>query len=204
MKQDRESGFTLIEIVVSLAILTLLLSLTPAAVRVGRQAWQAEAQLERSAAIASAENTIRRAIAGAIPIKHSAERGGGGIQFEGVGDRIDFVAPAPSSLDSGGLLIHRIATQPRNGGPGQDLILRTTPFANATDAATAMTVLVEDIEAFQVRYFGHTAVGGDRAWSDSWNGRGNLPLLISVSYSLAGYTAPPEPIVVAPRMSTSP
>ena len=210
-RSSREDGFTLIEVVVSLTLLSLLLALTPTAVRVGRQAWQTEAQLERAAAIAVAENVIRRVIADAVPVRFDSGRSVGAVRFDGATNAVSFVAPAPSSLDGGGLQIYRLTTRPRNMGLGQDLVINTRPFgytgagpasdAAGADAVETATILIADVSALSVRYFGASANGGDRVWSRSWSGRGTLPALVEISYAFAGGGTAPEPIMIAPRIA---
>lgn len=220
-----DAGYTLIEILVSLALLALLLALMPATLRMARQSWQADAQLERSASLATATDTLRRALAATIP----APIGRSGtaattLLFEGRGETLSFVAPAPQGLNSGGLQVFSIASRPRTGGrPGRDLVLALRPYAlgesidRSADRAAqdgqatansnrsgSETILAEDIGTLEFRYFGQAPAQSVEVWSSTWANRPTLPLLVEVAFTLAGSTRAPERIVIAPRLAQSP
>jgi hypothetical protein len=76
-----------------------------------------------------------------------------------------------------------------------------TPYGFETSGPGATdTVLVENIDAFGVRYFG--PIGNQqRGWTDRWSQRIALPQLVEVSYSIAGSTRPRETITVALRLA---
>lgn len=206
---DAESGFTLVEVLVSLVLLALLLSLMPATLRMARQSWQAEAQLERSASLSSATDTLRRTLASAVPMPSPRASGQSpALVFDGKNESIAFVAPAPSGFETGGLQVFALMTQPRERGAGRNLVLTVGPyFPGDRDLQETQernkrseTVLAEDIGQLRVRYFGPSLDGSERIWHDDWSGRATLPLLVDVRFSLASGGRAPELIVVAPRL----
>ncbi len=216
-----DAGYTLIEILVSLALLALLLSLMPATLRMARQSWQADAQLERSASLATATDTLRRALAATVPAPIGrAGTAASTLLFEGRGETLAFVAPAPQSLDSGGLQVFSLEARPRAGGAGRNLVLALQPYelGSSFDATVGQgpqaagkktvgrseTLLVEDIGTLELRYFGQAPARSVEVWSSVWANRPTLPLLVEVTFSLAGTTRQPERLVIAPRLAQSP
>ncbi len=206
-----DGGFTLIETIVSLALLGLMLAMIPSALRLGRQAWRAEAQLERSASIASARTVISKYLGMALPAG-SAQSAGSAIDniFEGRGEAVTFIGTAPEGLPIGGVRGFRLALEPAGaaGRPGQlNLTLRHAPFrtdlglkAVADPTNSDVNVLVEDVARLGFRYFGPvlSSEQGD-AWQDGWIGRNSLPELIEVTFVPARATntdRPPEVQIV--------
>lgn len=210
--RHREAGFTLVEVLVSLVLLALLLSLVPATFRMARQSWQAEVQLERSAALSTATDTLRRMLASALPLPAPRAAGqSSALVFDGQSESIAFVAPAPSGLETGGIQVFTLSSKSRDRSAGRHLVLTVSAYSPGDRDALGIrersgsseTVLAEDIGMLRLRYFGPSVDGGEPLWHDSWVQRTSLPLLIDIRFSLSGANRVPERIAIAPRHSQS-
>ena len=114
----RPRGFTLLEVLVAIALLALLLTLAYAAMRTAIQASRSgEALIARSEEMRTAQAFLRRQFAGALPLAYELDATNG-VQylFEGGRDAIQFVAPMPGYLSRGGAHVQRLALVRAAGG----------------------------------------------------------------------------------------
>jgi prepilin-type N-terminal cleavage/methylation domain-containing protein len=191
----RDAGFTLIEVLISLALLTLMLAMVPQVLRLGRQAWQVEPRLEQSAGVATARDLLSRLLTQALPaIKR--QDGIPTVGFEGRSNAINFLAPSAVSASAGGLQEFRLSLeQSRNAAIGRfDLVLAYKPaimdkaandlaLVNANNAS----VLIENTTLLVIRYFGASPnAAGEDIWQESWIGRASLPKLIELTLKQRG------------------
>lgn len=190
-----EAGFSLGEMLVALALVALMLALTPGAIRLATSASSAYSGLERAAAFDSAERVVRRALEAALP---PAARGDDAT-FNGSSTALTFVAPPPAGRDGGGFQVYRLAL--RDTGRRADVVVSLSPVG-ASNAAESELVIAEDVASLDIRYFGTPAEGGRAGWQTGWSGRPNLPRLVDVVIAYGAANRPSDVIVVAPRLAT--
>lgn len=95
----RELGFTLLELLVSIVILSLIITISYSAFQVGSRSWQASAKfISENSTIRFAEDFIRKKIEQLYPIYWND-----GVQkriaFLGEEDGVKFIAPAPQGRE---------------------------------------------------------------------------------------------------------
>ena len=192
-----DGGFTLLELLVSLVLLSLLMSLVPPALRLAQRGPAIAAELDRRAEIDAALSFSVQQLGEATPIYLRGDDGRLQIQFDGKPEAIGFVAPAKfDSADSGltrfdlalgsdaagrhGLLLSwtawrsasRYGTDPKNGAP----------------AVSQSKLLIEGATDFRLRYFGSVRSRGEKDWSTSWPRTDALPALVEMSVTTAKET----------------
>ncbi|HWD28595.1 MAG TPA: prepilin-type N-terminal cleavage/methylation domain-containing protein [Rhizomicrobium sp.] len=161
----REAGFTLIEILVTLALLSLLAVLLFGGLRFGVRAWDgAQAHGAGMEELHVVQDRLRHEIEAAYPGYDASDPLHPRIDFSGGEAHMDFLAPAPQALDTPG----RIRTVLSVARDGNDARLDM----EAGDAASA---LLRHAASIRFAYS-----DGDR-WTDSWNG--TLPKLIRIRVS---------------------
>jgi general secretion pathway protein J len=187
---QRAGGFTLMELLVVLAVSGLIVVLLTATLRLAGRA--AETVAERSgdgAAFVSVQRVLRQRLGQAYPLVDDTVLPPRKILFTGTARRVDFIGvlePRPGT--PGGLYRMTIAAEP--GGPaGQRVVLTQRLFRPDEDperpAKTRRAVLVADAAGFELRYFGGAREADEQSWQTAWQGRMKLPAIIGIRISFA-------------------
>ena len=103
----RDGGYVLVEVLVSLAILALLLSLLPGMLRLGSRATESARAIEGAQASEAALSLLRRTIEGALPFYETDAQGAFGIAFRGEQDAFEMIGEMPGPR-GGGLAIRPV------------------------------------------------------------------------------------------------
>jgi general secretion pathway protein J len=195
-----EGGFTLLEVVIALAIVGALLAVAFGGLRVALSAWRkGEDRAEAHQHARTLTTVLARSIAGAYPYRISAEEAPEPVvQFDGQPDRLSFVtlaAPFPlaapiaftavrfeiESGDEPGLAVRERAL------PNQDVFSKAAPVFR-DPAVTALS-------------FRYLRPGGD--WEERWDGASEegLPAAVQVSLNatLDGRATVFPPITISLR-----
>jgi general secretion pathway protein J len=192
-----QAGFTLLELLIAVALLGLLTTILLAGFRlqtqhIGRQS----ERLERSSLVSTVHSFLRNQLARAQPLVPigAEERT---IMFEGQPGAIAFVATAPESVPNGGLLLfsagyadHRLMVRWRrfDGGIGE-------PPRDAGE-----TVLLEGVARLAFHYFGAASPGQAPTWHKSWKEHAYLPSLVQLELTFLDGERMPV-LAVAPRLA---
>lgn len=176
----RNSGFTLLEVLVALAVAGLIYATIALGLRYGMQAQGKQAALRADSwALADGWETARRALAGMDPGSLSRP-----AVFEAGGNHVAFTAVlpiAPEKLVDAALLVdsrHR-------------LVLRWS--GHGTRGGEGERVLASGVAALTV---GYRAAGAAGAWQPDWNGPG-LPGLVRLSVVWTDHARRPWPPIIA-------
>jgi general secretion pathway protein J len=173
----RDMGFTLLELLVSLALLAALLF---SALRFGSRTWERSEEAEAGVTdVASAQYFLRREVSQADPF-HSHSDKAAPQTFEGASDHLEFMTRAPASLARGGQARIAVAVARREGRSelqvsaqfelGSDQIYR-----GSTDA-----VLLRGLRDVEFSYFGADAAARTPSWHETWLDQNVLPELVRV------------------------
>jgi general secretion pathway protein J len=195
-------GFTLVELLVAMAVLGLISVSLLGSLRFGAVAWQrSDAQGSAVEQTELAESVLRRALSSAYPYLSVSDPTDPHILFDGTASRISFLGPAPEALGGAGLA--RFAVSLDASEHGQRLTIAATPELAVGDAAALPpSVLVDGLDHADFAYYGALEPGSDPAWHDSWNSRFGLPQLIRISGAFeAGDHRHWPTLVVAPRIA---
>lgn len=197
-----ERGFTLLELLISVSLLALLMTMVLAGLNVtthhlGRQS----ERLDRSSRILLAQDFLRMQLADARPLTVAAAPARA-IAFDGRADGIDFVSPVPDALTVGGLQVLSLGFA--EARPGGELLVGWRPFTGEASAAAApghTTVLLDHVQEAAFAYFGPAAPDTPPSWQSSWRNMSYLPSLVRLSLTFSDGRRMPE-LVVALRLST--
>lgn len=172
----RPGGFTLVELLVGLALFALISILLAGGLRFGIRAWEVgRERAEPTDEVGLAQNLLRRELGEAALQRDDRDAS----TFAGGPDSVAFAAPLPAAAMAGesyAFLLQASAVAERT-----DLALAWKPATAASrpgEGDVGSAVLLEDIAGIELAYFGATAPGRAPVWSSRWNGVAGLPQLI--------------------------
>lgn len=176
------AGFTLLELLIAITLLGLLIAALFGGLRLGAAAWErSEERLDESARLQVVQNFLRERLAQAYPLSADDEAGGFRLAFAGTGDALRFVTLMPEYLGTGFaefVLAVDDQSDPKN------LILRWRRFdypagSPGPDAEEPQVkVLMEQIAALEIAYYGALGRGDTAAWREQWLDAAAMPDLV--------------------------
>ena len=204
-----ERGFTLIEVLIALTLLSLLmLALTGAMRAMGQTSEGVERRIEAEDDYRIAQAFLRDILGQASARVSDQSAAGGGLRdvfFAGQPDALVWIGIMPARHGLGGRHYMRLALEP--DASGTHLVLRYAPWNGApafADWATAEArILVRDVQGLHLRYQ-HPLSG---AWQPNWSPAADLPpginlfLPSAIELAVDGPTPAWPPVVVALRAS---
>jgi general secretion pathway protein J len=191
-----ERGFTLLELLVAVALLGMMSVILLNGVQFGARAWErAEARLDRASDRAAREGLLRRQLSQIYPIRRD-RRADAQLVFNGARDALHFAGPAPAHAAVAGTYIYdlRVSADGR-----KELVLSWSMMGNG--AYPGRIVLLRDVRSVELSYFGALRQDRPSAWRSSWQNGEYLPRMISLRVAgSGGETDGPIEMVVAPRL----
>lgn len=196
-------GYTLIELIVALAVLALASVLIIEGLRFGLRAWDAvDTRLSRSDSVSVAQQLLRGRLQELYPYKSSAAARPQPIPLVGQPSEVIFSAPGPHAL-SGQMLRFRLYLE----GAGQIQALKLAWKADSGSATIdsaapdSVETLLDGVESAAFEYFARGE--HDRgAWMSSWVNQAEPPLLVRLRLRFVTGSAADWPtFVVRPRVT---
>jgi prepilin-type N-terminal cleavage/methylation domain-containing protein len=188
--RNRQAGFTLVELLVSLALTVAIASFIVAAFHLARRTWAITYDRESIEEIDAAATQLRGLLAKTMPVKtiDEADRTAR-LLFEGRTDSVIFATLSEATAFEGGAMRVRLSWQDRQPLPGRPatLVLRTAVFrANPGLVFEGEpVVLFQDVVGFSLRYFGAPAQDQPPQWHTEWLGHERMPLAVLVQVDFA-------------------
>jgi len=176
-----QSGFTILELMISIAILGLILVVLTGGLHFAGRAWQTqERQADRLSDINAVQNALRQIIAT-------------GFAFEGGSTSLKFVGKLPVALERGGLYdIQVLVVDDR-------LTLSWRPhFKGVASLDDRGTTLLNHVQKVQLAYY-----VSFQGWKNTTKGKDKAPQLISLNVQFDTHQPWPT-LVVAPGINLAP
>jgi general secretion pathway protein J len=198
-----EAGFTLVELLVALALFGLLSTALFGSIRFGMTAWmRGTTRADQVDQILHAQNLLRGLIEEAYPLFRPAVPFGGHVEFDGTQQSLDFLSSTPIARGADGRSRFRLAIERR--GDGANLVLTSSlelawPERGAQPVGA---VLLAGVGGVELSYFGVTGADRIATWHDAWRGQSTLPQLTRIRVRFAGGDSRIWPeLVIAPRLT---
>ena len=193
-------GFTLIELVIALALMGVMVLFMYSGLAFGLRGWDAaDTNGRRTADRRIAENFLRREVAELFPMRWKDPlvlR----LAFEGKPDLLRFVSVRPAGISVTGLSLVGVSAEQDTAKRTRNLVMRrASPGDEQKDfgplAQGEATILFDDIDSVAFEYYGAENDFTDPKWVDTWEWPGRIPQLIRIRVRTADGSYLPEMIV---------
>ena len=202
-------GFTLVELLVGLSLMSLISLLLFGGFRFGLRAWEVgDDRIAAANEIAMAQHLLRRQLAEAQPVTIGARPELAPTLFQGDDAGVTFVGPLPAHRGVGGFYIFSLATREERGG--RQLLLRWRRYRPDTVAGSDFdpkdeSVLLNGIGSIAIEYFGQPTAAASARWLQRWDGTLGLPQLLRLRVAFPPGDVRRWPVfVVSPRLRIAP
>jgi general secretion pathway protein J len=193
-----ERGFTLLELLITLALLGLLTLALFGSLRFGTRVWAAsESTTETAEDIRDAQGQLAGIVASAYPKLLTPDASHAAVDFAGEPQSLRLLAPDASQ--PGAMAHTTIAT--REDPSGLALVVMREPELAAAPARISTQVLLTGVRNFALGYFGREKDEDKPAWHDSWREQTRLPSLVRIRVVLADRRVPWTDLVVVPQIA---
>jgi general secretion pathway protein J len=178
-----EAGFTLVELLVALALLGLLTVLVFGGLRLSLRAWtKTHDEVAEATDLWAVESLLNRTIASADPAFASPDANDRVLAFDGEDQALALLAPLPQAIAPG--LIARMRFFLLPDGESQSLFMAWRLDLPAAESGKSLSEdrvkLLDRVETIHFDYFGPPEGGGPASWRPQWSGRSRLPELVRI------------------------
>ena len=207
----RARGFTLIEMTVALALVSLMSIAMLQAYRFSQRALAQTTRVDAAARdIAGAQRLLRRLIEQAYPFEAPQTEAAGRVErgLTGGASGLALSSPAPATAGAVGLYRYALALT-KSGAAGELEVSWTLDRNGAAETASSPNArseaLLEGVQSISIAYLELVELGNGQIepnWRDEWVDKSMMPALVRIRVTFA----PGDPrrwpeLVVAPRIS---
>jgi general secretion pathway protein J len=175
VRSNRADGFTLVEMLVALALISLIATYTVSALSFAQRVRQAELRTELNAETDGARRHLKSVIANAQLFVAAVQQERRITTFEGRPDSLSLTSTLDDHLEVGGLYTLNYARE----ADGFVLNYRLFRFGGESEPLKPL-LLVSKIEALEFAY-----LDAEGVWQDRWINRDDLPRAVEVRVIVA-------------------
>ncbi|NOQ12859.1 MAG: prepilin-type N-terminal cleavage/methylation domain-containing protein [Methyloprofundus sp.] len=209
----KQPGFTLLEVLLGMSIMSIMMLLLFASLRICVQNWNAgEKKIAQVSQAAIVQGFLQNKLQAALPLDadfFEEEQ----FSFQGDKEKMQFVAAMPASASRLGLQLFNISMKKSVGEDGHELLVDIQPFFPQGDDAEQwkeeQVVILKKIDTLRFAYFGpdsdDTKIGDsdeDSAWQNEWLERKALPRLVRIDVELINGEVWPQ-LVIALKINSA-
>ena len=184
----RQKGFTLIEMLITMTLLSIIVVLLFSSLKIAAESWNAGEgkiiEVNKKAVVYQffkRHLTTIRPVSTQAPLQNGEDVPMPQLLFQGRPQFMRFVAALPVSAARKGLQVFQIAADTEKPSI---LMVALSPYQQTEPDQPEKVVLLEHIKAFAFSYFGKKDENSEAAWQEDWTGVDRLPQLIKVSINL--------------------
>lgn len=180
-----QSGFTLLEIMVAMVVLTMIVTTAFGALRLGERSWEAGLKhTAKTETLRSVTGALQRLFNQTLPISwtNNTETT---IAFGGNHEQLRFIAPAPLHYGATGLFEYTLAVELDADNKRLMLYYRLhnpdSPGFEANDVDRQEVMLVNELNTVNLRYYGSPIAKDPPQWHMLWTSKAEtFPLLVHI------------------------
>jgi len=201
----KQPGFTLLEVLLGMSIMSIMMLLLFASLRICVQNWNAgEKKIAQVSQAAIVQNFLQNKLQATLPLDadfFEEEQ----FSFQGDKEKLQFVAAMPASASRLGLQLFNLSMKKTSGEEGRELLVNIQPFFPQGDDAEQWSeepvVILKKIHKLSFSYFGPDSDDSpgedvdDSVWQNEWLERTMLPQLVSIDVELINGEVWPQLVV---------
>lgn len=193
-----QAGLTLIELLISLVIISIVITLCANGFTFGSRVWaKVDGHQDNLEEVVSAQRFLRKVLSEAIyyPIEEDQARDS---YFNGDAEKMIFLSPSPQYGLDDYLYIYEIFKQKENGAYNLSLryIPANTYFSGKARAADRDVKLIKNVKDIKFQYFGASQRTGVLSWYNDWQNLSALPSRVSITIEPLDGTQSWPPLIV--------
>lgn len=182
-RPQRSAGFTLVELLLAITLMSILLGLTYTGLRAAtRSSQRGELLLAAGGELRASHQFIRRQLNQMLPLPYAVAEGAEELRvvFEGDARRIQYVAPMPGYLGAGGPQVQRIEIVDADDG---ELLIQFSHallqgFEESRLYDREPVVLLEGVSSAGFEFLTEDEEGELIGWTESWDQGNTLPIAV--------------------------
>lgn len=196
MKAGSETGYSLVELLVVVALLGLIAIGVSGGLTFGARVWErTEREVSSAELVGGGHQVLHALLSGAYPRLTGEAGQERTIAFEGTRERMSLLTAASAQLGASGIAKVTLSVE-RDGG-ALSLKLKLEPDVAGLRAQEA--TLVRDAQAIEFSY--GEATGEAVNWGDAWQSRTKLPQLIRIRVRSSDGRATWPELIVHPKLA---
>ncbi|MEH2628602.1 general secretion pathway protein J [Bradyrhizobium sp. AZCC 1719] len=174
-----EQGLTLIELLLSLAILAILTGFLAGGLSMARKAFGADRVSEIGSETSAAIQTVASLVGSALPARFDGEGPKDAVGFDGRPQGLSFVGLSEGRSLRGGP--HKIVLRQSGGDLVVDFVLlKGTLSKENPEPSSTRVVVLSGVREIRLGYFGAMDTKAKPAWRTEWGRAERLPDLVSI------------------------
>lgn len=185
----RVTGFTLVELLLAITLMSILLGLTYTGLRAAtRSSERGEIMLAAGGEMRASHQFVRRQLNQMLPLAFDLDDSVDELRIMFVGDArsIQYVAPMPGYLGSGGPQVQLIELISGDDGVLQFSHALLQGYEEGRLFDRAPVVLLENVKSGGFEFLGLDEEGGPTDWTSSWDEPELLPVAVRLNVEFGG------------------
>ncbi len=185
----RQAGFTLLELLVAITLLSMLSVMMYGGLQFGTRVWERRSEDGgKQSQVLVVQDVLRREISQAVSLFYRDRRQQTAVAFAGTERELIFGGPVPAALGAGGR--HLIKLHLDQSDAGENLVLAWQAFVSESSdlsfgEGAEAEVLLDDVAGLQISYFGRPNQNSPARWSPQWQNKTDLPRLVKIEVAFA-------------------
>ncbi|MCX7100607.1 MAG: prepilin-type N-terminal cleavage/methylation domain-containing protein [Methylobacter sp.] len=197
-KVKQNKGFTLIEVLIAMTLLSIMVVLLFTSLKICAQSWeQGEKKMSDVNEVAAVYNFFQRHLPSATPLWNDFSKADERtFSFQGKKQSLEFVSTFPASAGKSGMQLFSLDLVQKNNE--KIINVTITPFFPVTDGEEwkkEEAILLRHVEDFSLSYFGPAEEGANSIWQDEWLTKNSQPQLIKIIINTKNGIYWPEMII---------
>jgi len=184
-RHTKNAGFTLVELLLAMTLMSILLALTYSGLRAAsRNSDQGEKMLAAGGEVRAAHQFVRKQLNQMLPLSFDVSDGSDEVRvvFEGDAKRIAYVAPMPGYLGAGGPQVQMLELV--NGDEGQSLVISHALLQNYQEGDLSLrdpVSILDNIRSADFEFLGRDETGEIIDWASNWDTPEILPVAVRLN-----------------------